>query len=186
MAGKSRLEEFKQLLVVGGLPDLGPGPRAEVLSTEELSAKLGLLLEGGKLPPVSRDLIKGLIMLWHDQMDPAHEIAQAIENADGSFLHGIIHRREPDYGNATYWFRRVGGHPCYPEIAKKVEGLLGSKDNPALQKQLIPGGKWEPFVFIGLCEKAFGRPPNDGQTEVLREIQGIETEVFLEYLLNDR
>jgi len=43
MAGKTEVEGFKGLLA-GGLPDLGPGPRADVMPQEELDKVLGLLL----------------------------------------------------------------------------------------------------------------------------------------------
>ncbi len=186
MAGKPGLREFKELLATGGLPDLGPGPWAGVLPHRQLTETLDSLLHDANLPPVSQDLVRGLILLWHDHMEPAHEIAQEIENADGSFLHGIVHRREPDYGNAAYWFRRVGGHPCYPNIAEKAAAFLESKKVPALQRQLISNGVWDPFAFIELCEKAAGTPATDPQTEILRGIQGIESEALLEYLLIGR
>lgn len=185
MAGKPGFGEFKKLLVAGGLPELGPGPRSGILSHEELTTSLDSLLHDSKLPSVSRDLIRGLILLWHDRLDAAHEIAQGVGSADGSFLHGIVHRREPDFGNATYWFRRVGGHPCFPSIAEKVAMFLASKNAPALKTQLIPDGEWDPFAFIELCERAGGRPATDAQTQLLREIQGIESEALLEYLLNE-
>ncbi len=186
MAGKPGLREFKRLLAAGGLPDLGPGPRSNILSYEELTGTLDSLLLDTRLASASRDLIRGIILLWHDHMEPAHEIAQGLENADGSFLHGIVHRREPDYGNAEYWFRRVGSHPCFPGIAEKVATLLESKNELGLKAQLIPGDEWDPFAFIELCEKAAARPATDAQTELLREIQGVESESLLEYLLNER
>ncbi len=174
------------MLVTGGLPDLGPGPRPGVLPHTELTEALDALLGDTKLPPVTRDLIRGLIFLWHDHMEPAHDIAQGIEDIDGSFLHGILHRREPDYGNAAYWFRHVGEHPCYPNIAEKVASHLESKKESALQRQLISDGEWDPFAYIELCKKAARTPATDPQTEILREIQGIESEALLEYLLNGR
>src|SRR5262245_23958752 len=44
------------------------------------------------------------LWLWHDWLDPAHRIVQAIETASGSFWHAIIHRREGDFGNSKYWY----------------------------------------------------------------------------------
>ena len=38
---------------------------------------------------------------------PAAPIAQGIETHEGAYLHGMIHRQEPDPFNADYWFRRA-------------------------------------------------------------------------------
>lgn len=171
---------LKNLLKMAGLPELGPGPRTGVLPENELSSALDNLLKDGKLPEASRELIRVLVLLWHDHMEAAHEIAQAIETPDGSFLHAILHRREPDYGNATYWFRRVGRHDCFPEIARRVGELLKAKREAALEKQLIRNGEWDPYGFIGLCEQASGKGVGDSPVELLKEIQEIEGEVLLE------
>jgi hypothetical protein len=180
MSNQPILSKLKELLEAGGLAELGPGPRAGDIPLPELNAALGELLTGSKLPQTSQELIRGLILLWHDHMEPAHEIGQAIENPDGSFLHGILHRREPDYGNAAYWFRRVGRHKCFPEIARRSNDLLASKDEPQMQKHLIRNGEWDAFDFINACEKASAKRADDPMVKVLREIQRIETEVLLE------
>jgi hypothetical protein len=172
--------KLKELLDAGGLPELGPGPRAGVTPREKLRAAVDELLAGSDLPETSEELVRGLILLWHDHIEPAHDIAQAIENPDGSFLHGILHRREPDYGNAAYWFRRVGRHKCFPEIAKRVADLLKAKNESTMQKELIRNGEWNAFGFIDLCEKAGAKRSGDVSVKLLREIQGIETEVLLE------
>lgn len=52
-----------------------------------------------------------LLALWHDgrgDWEKAHEAAQAIENADGAWIHAYLHRKEGDAGNAAYWYRRAG------------------------------------------------------------------------------
>jgi hypothetical protein len=172
------------LLAVGGLPDLGPGPRAGMMPEKELSARLHSLMRDAKLSPNAAQLVRGLVLLWHDHMEPAHIIAQEIENADGSFLHGIVHRREPDYGNAAYWFQRVGSHPAFPNIAGEVFTFLTSRNRPDLQAELVPHREWDPFAFIRLCERAGDRSDGEGQTALLREIQGLESNALLEYWLN--
>ncbi len=44
-------------------------------------------------------------------------VSQSISDAPGSFWHGIMHRREGDFGNSHYWFRRAGAHPAMEAIA---------------------------------------------------------------------
>jgi hypothetical protein len=184
MAGKVSLDEFEQLLIAGGMPELGPGPRTNVLPQAALDETLHQLLAQSNLPSNNQDLIRALILLWHDRLDAAHAIAQSVENLSGSFLHGIVHRREPDYSNAKYWFRRVGDHPCFPEIARRTTGLLKTKDARDWGIKLIISGKWDALVFIDLCAGASNQPAANPQVAVLREIQGIESEVLLDHLVN--
>src|SRR5450432_255553 len=54
------------------------------------------------------------LWLYFSCLDEAHAVAQDLETPEGSFWHGILHRREPDPANAAYWFRRVGQHPVFP------------------------------------------------------------------------
>lgn len=172
--------EFKRQIATPELPDLGPGPRANVLPESALNQFIDRYLARSKLPAANGELIRSLVLLWHDHLEAAHLIAQNIENADGSFVHGIMHRREPDYSNAKYWFRRVGKHPCFPELAEKVTVLLGSNKDHALAGKLIRNGEWDAFAFIDACEQAAALSPSKPQQKLLREIQRIEFEVLLE------
>lgn len=56
------------------------------------------------------DLAAGL-WLYADDLDRSHTISQSLENATGSYWHGIMHRREGDFSNSHYWMRRAAGHP---------------------------------------------------------------------------
>jgi hypothetical protein len=60
-------------------------------------------------PPAG--LSAALLALWHDgrgDWDAAHRVAQDIDDADGSWIHAYLHRKEGDAGNAAYWYRRAG------------------------------------------------------------------------------
>ncbi len=169
-----------KLLTTPELPDLGPGPRPGVQPQAALEGELNKLFQGADLSETNRQLVRALILLWHDHLEPAHVLAQNIENADGAFVHGIMHRREPDYGNAKYWFRRVGKHPAFPEIARRVGGLLASTSAPELRDELLAKGEWDALAFIDACERAADRPATGHAQELLRQIQAIETETLLE------
>ena len=163
-------------------PELGPGPRDGVLSEAELNRALDASLAGSGLSPHSQNLIRSLALLWHDHLEAAHVIAQNIETTDGSFVHGIMHRREPDYGNTKYWFHRVCQHTSFPEIARRVGELLDSKHLAELKMTLIPAGRWDAFAFIDFCENAARRPATDPHRKLASEIQRIEMETLLEFL----
>jgi len=185
MASDSITAALRDFLAAGGLPELGPGPRKGVLSQDHLEKPLDELLSDAGLSARTSDLVRALILLWHDRIDAAHSIAQGIEDSNGSFVHGIVHRREPDYSNARYWFRRVGSHEAFPKIAEGVERLLASVRGK-LGKELISRGQWDAFAFIDVCERAADRASSDEQVKLLREIQGIESEVLLDHFLGER
>jgi hypothetical protein len=195
------IAQIKQLLATPAPPALGPQPRVGVMAEAALNARLVVLFREAKLSPARQELIRALLLLWHDHLDASHNISQGIENADGSFVHAIMHRREPDYWNAKYWWRRVGAHPAFPEIARRVGALLAGsrRGNEAdsgetkrvrlvtsaatteeLAAKLLPGGKWDACAFVDACEAAVGSAEREA---LLREIQRIETEVLLELFL---
>jgi len=57
--------------------------------------------------------------------------------AGGQLLDGILHRQEPNPGNAAYWFRRVGKHPVFPSLKDEARRL-----------RFDTGTEWNPFEFI--------------------------------------
>jgi hypothetical protein len=173
---------LKELLQTPEPADLGPGPRPGIHSQPVLKKEIETALGPLALPTLKQELLRALILLWHDHLDAAHNIAQDIDNADGAFVHGIMHRREPDYGNAKYWFRRVGNHPAFAEITKRVMASNTAQSDQPLIRKIMPKSVWDAFAFIDACEEAAGLAPSGDRNRVLREIQRLETEGLLDYL----
>jgi hypothetical protein len=84
-------------------------------------------------------------------MDESHALSQENHTPEGSYWHGILHRREPDWSNARYWFRAVGAHPLFAELAKPPAGSAGDQEAPAFSR-VARAGSWDPLAFITLCE----------------------------------
>ena len=175
---KSGMADIYKLLATPEPPELGPGPREGVLPQAELNHALEKSL--GPVQNQAQQLIRALLLLWHDHLDTAHEIAQDIDNADGAIVHGIMHRREPDYGNAKYWFRRTGAHAVYPLLAQRLNDLPKSPASTSLREKLAPNAQWDAFAFVDACERA-ARGGAGEQTRLLREVQRLETECLLDY-----
>jgi len=173
--------DWTKLIDADRPPDLGPGPRRGVLADTAVSESVTALLSSTRLSADRQACIRALVLLWHDHLDSAHTIAQAIDHADGAFVHGIMHRREPDYGNAAYWFRRVGSHPAFPGIAAAAAKLLEARGARELSGLLLPRGAWNPFAFIDACEQASQSPQAVDEVTILKEVQRIETEELLQY-----
>jgi hypothetical protein len=117
-------------------------------------------------------LIQSAALLWHDHLDESHDLSQDIPSADGSFLHGIMHRREPDYSNAKYWFNRVGTHPVYPEILNRVTQLVA---DTSLEN--LAGIKWDAAAMVDAVNSA--RVGTD-EYMILQQVQRVEFELLLE------
>ena len=102
-------QRLATLVAEAPLPSLGEGPEHRPLLK---------YLESTDSVSLSPKLRSSLFLLAGD-LERSHRISQDIEDADGSFLHGIMHRREGDYSNAKYWFRRVGDHPVIDRLAEE-------------------------------------------------------------------
>ncbi len=107
--------------------------------------------------PARLALAAGLLQI-HDFWNASHEAAQQAddlgERGCSAYWHGIAHRREPDAGNAAYWFRRVGRHSIFGRLADDARPLLEAHGDAALTRSLLAADTWNPFAFIDLCTSA--------------------------------
>ncbi len=182
---ETAFDELRAIISTPDLPALGPDQRAGIKSSRQLHEEIDAWAERRELNSRTPALILSAALLWHDHLDEAHTIAQDIASADGSFLHGIMHRREPDYGNAKYWFHRVSRHAAFPVIAERVEKFLATR-TLASGIKLVIGGTWQPMNFIDACEEIAGHPAADPDVKSLQEVQRLEFDALLEHVCTRR
>lgn len=177
------LHDLQSILDPRDPPGIGPERRGSARPLDDLDVALAALPGWDGLAGGTRELIRGLVYLWHDHLDESHQISQGVASADGSLLHGIMHRREPDFGNAKYWFHRVGNHPAFEPLAKNVGGLPATEISDQLKQSLIRRGRWDPFAFVDACEVAERQPPDSPLTAMLVQIQRHELMQWLDQVL---
>jgi hypothetical protein len=168
-----------ELLAVESTNDLGPGRPNEALRPRLAALSTGVLCAPHSVSDhsLARACLAGL-WLFHDFLDESHGISQEIHTPTGSFWHGIMHRREPDYGNSKYWFQRVGRHPVFAPLAEAVAPLI-AREQHELVKELLGSEGWAPFAFVDLCEAAAtGRL---SCVPLCRQIQRIEWELLFDH-----
>lgn len=169
------LDRCREIFVTESPAGLGPRSRGGVLSVVEVNEGLDSLVEALDFSPRGVDLVRSLLLLWHDHLDASHDLSQDLGSADGSYVHGIMHRREPDYPNSKYWFRRAGDHPCFPQLAERAGEILSGT---ILADQLIPDGNWDPYAFVDACERFLGS--SGAEEALLQRVQMAEFELLLE------
>ncbi len=76
-------------------------------------------LQGDAPPAGCSDLLQAMWFDARGDWEKAHNIAQDIDNADGSRVHGYLHRKEGDEWNASYWYRRAG--QPFPKVSLDEE-----------------------------------------------------------------
>jgi len=123
----------------------------------------------------------GLLLLW-DFLDDSHEISQTMEGKGSprtaDYWHGIMHRREPDAGNASYWFRRVGSHPAFDHLGTQLIAWMSElKASPEMlqlaESRLLKNKSLDPFALIELSTAAL-RNPGSVADQTVRMVQYLE------------
>jgi hypothetical protein len=107
--------------------------------------------------------------------EEAHKLIDDPQSADGIFWHAILHRREPDAGNAAYWFRKLGQHPVFKPLAIETREIL--KRNPTAEFRI---GQWDPFAFINFCVRA-REQSGSVQEHTAMEIQRVEWQLLFDH-----
>lgn len=151
---------------LGPRPDDGPPPVRSAPQWPALGPSLAEPALAGIFPraprPARLALAAGLLQV-HDFWDESHHAAQEAEDRGernvAAYWHGVAHRREPDPGNAAYWFRRIGPHPVFAPLAAGASELLEDYSDPAPAARLLRDGRWDPFAMIELCTSARSGTP---------------------------
>jgi hypothetical protein len=81
----------------------------------------------GNNPP--ENLSDYLNALWQEakgNWDKAHHIVQDLEDKDASWIHAHLHRKEGDFGNADYWYRRAGKKRPDVSLEKEWEEIVAA------------------------------------------------------------
>jgi len=178
----SRAARFWERLATPEFPDLGSGPRCGVLPEVTLEIRLLELTREYNLPIPVAELLTATALLYHDNHDPAHNLVEDRGDRDACLIHALLHRREPDYWNAAYWFRRVSGHPIYALATPAVIRAAQTPEARSVLERLTLSGNLDPLALVQECERMAKRP--DAQAiAYLRQVQHLEFAALVEHLL---
>jgi hypothetical protein len=170
--------KIDSLLAPARLNELGPGQPNLAMRDKLDALSAGGLLENVGDPGMASACLAG-IWLYHDFLDESHSLSQEIDTPEGSYWHGILHRREPDYANAKYWLRRVGGHPTDGDLAVAAGELAQAAPIDSASRFLIGQPSWDRGRFVDLCQAAMSGPSAVGM--LCRKIQQREWWLLFKY-----
>ncbi|HKM56336.1 MAG TPA: hypothetical protein VJY33_23225 [Isosphaeraceae bacterium] len=183
--GLSALEVITALGRIGleGHDGLGPALVQQTPTRPRLAAALSepalARLLTSSTRPARLALAAGLLQI-HDFWDQSHQAAQEADDLGepsfSAYWHGIAHRREPDAGNAAYWFRRVGRHPLFEALAREATQTLQAHDVENLGAKILAHGSWNAMAMIDLCTGV----QSGSQGEIVaRLLQRLEMQLLL-------
>ena len=119
--------------------------------------------------------LASLLHLWNDDLDRSHDHSQHLHDPLGSHLHGVMHRREGDFSNARFWFRKCADHPTLAHTAARLEHAPASvrtgRFDGLLRRSVLNAAE-----FTDACER-------EPEAAELRWIQRQEFEAMLECIL---
>ncbi len=171
-----------ELLGIEVIPELGPGkplqehkPRLSGLMEEDITGEENLT--SGEMLSSCRS---GL-WLRFNFLEESHQISQGIHTPTGSFWHGIMHRREPDYGNAKYWFHSVGEHEIYPDLLETAQALSKGDRFADSAPAWIKGNTWDPYAFIDFISAVVHLPREEPKRQLAEAIQEAEWNLLFNY-----
>lgn len=99
------------------------------------------------------ELLLGGLLMAQDYIWEAHEIVQDYPETEASWWHAFMHRMEGDYGNAGYWYRRVGKPAAYESLLSAVQKL----EFETSANQILNWTEWDSFKLNNLIDSSSGQ-----------------------------
>jgi len=178
------------------MEDFDPGQYgpdvARILALDGNGRRCMPLTCGACSSPAARDLLKTFeparlfpgvadadapmagLWLYFSCFEEAHRLLENARTQEGELWHAILHRQEPDSGNAAYWFRKAGVHPVFAGLSRVTAKIL--KSHPDAEFRI---GSWDPYAFIAFCERA-REQPGTVQELAAMEIQRAEWQLLFD------
>ena len=167
---QSYSELVNRLLMDDGecLRKLHPSEPGDSIAIRRVREASDADLTGGNPAGPLLPAVRAGLFYFFDALDEAHRLVQDLSGDLAAYWHGMVHRREGDFDNARYWFRRAGELPHFSQLHRAA-----SEESAVVARQIT----WDPYLFTGLCEQhKFG-----GEEEDLVSLQRIEFEVTFDY-----
>ena len=154
------------------LRELTPSRSADPELFERIIAADDELIAGGKTvgDETMFSLVRGALLYAVDALAQTHALVQKVNSDEAAYWHGMVHRREGDFDNARYWFRRAGTLAFFPALHRAA-----AEHSPTMSRQQ----NWDAYLVTGQCEQVrFGA---DDLTAELLKLQRTEFEVLFDY-----
>jgi hypothetical protein len=185
---KADAEAYKAPVVRGGTPAKAAGLMEHVDPAQLLAAPT--------VDPAAAHGLAAALWLWHDGLDECHRIVQKSPDdyydgrtrdprtlsdmtATYALWHAIMHRREGDFSNSRYWYRRAEGHPAYATLSARAGDIINPLPSDKLVFRLVAQG-WNPAAFVDLVEAVYDHP-HDPKHRLAQSIQEIEWRTLFEH-----
>ena len=165
--------ELLELIENAPLPGLDATPDCQATTQ-----RIDMVLKNS--PDLRGSLTEAGMWLLAGELNRSHEVSQKLETQAGSYWHGIMHRREGDFWNAKYWFRKVGPHPVIEQLAKHLcENSSGFVASTPLPIRELSSPSKVSATLVDCCARALSSQPE--QASVLRRICWLEWQFLFHY-----
>jgi hypothetical protein len=174
MEATPRMDTFWSRLKTEVPPDLCQRSRPGTRPVSWVESEVGRMGADLGLAAGPLERVRAAALLYHDHHNEAHDLVQDMTDLEGALIHALVHRREPDFWNAKYWFRRVGDHPVYRTLCKDLARLDGYPAGIALARSMTLTGTLDPLAMVDACESVLRLDPADPSVGFLRRVQDAE------------
>jgi len=157
------LRNWQSMPLDAGTPDPSVAEKLDSVMLERLFGSAVIVNK-----TAARLCVAGLWLLY-DHLEECHAIAQSIETPDGSYWHAIMHRREGDFFNSKYWYRRVRELEIFPSLLHEAKSVMPER---------FPMQRWDPFLFVDCCEEAVQK--NNNFVVSCQKIQQVEWQLLFD------
>lgn len=178
-------DDIKQIIELAKLPDLA-GRRAIPSLSSQITAWIQASRSDGSTgthSPEKVDLILAGLWLLEGDLDASHELSQKWETPTGSYWHAIMHRREGDFGNSKYWYRRIRKHPAAEYFQELFQSKIAYSEHT---KELANKKELMPFLesWVDLNQKAVRNNTDPKLASAVSQLAWLEWQIVMHHTLS--